>query len=168
MPVIRDIVERFQDRHPGVQLTHRDLNPVDPLTPLRSGEIDVAHLWLPVREPDIVVGPITHTSAVVPAMSTEEAFRPFRTPSGRLVTRGPVVATWDDQLKAIAAGQAVIACPAETARFYSGPGAPIVLRRFGTGISASFPSLREGTCLSDRSSTRSRLSSRSTEPCAKR
>lgn len=112
----------------------------------------MAHLWLPVREPDIVIGPLTHTSPVVLAVasthpyadrdsvcledygdltfvapqspvpaSMEEAFQPFRTPSGRLVARGPVVANWDDQLKAVAAGQAVIACPAESARFYPWP-----------------------------------------------
>lgn len=150
--MIHDIIERFQGRHPGVQLVHRDLNPVDPLTRLRSGEIDVAHLWLPVREPAIVVGPITHTSPVVLALavthpyadrdsvcledygdltfvahrsplpaSMEEVFQPFRTPSGRLVPRGPVVANWDDQLKAVTASQTVIACPAEAARFYPWP-----------------------------------------------
>jgi DNA-binding transcriptional LysR family regulator len=147
--VIHDIVERFRTRHPAVRFVHRDLSSVDPLTPLRSGEIDVAHVWLPVREPDIAVGPITHTSPILLAMaathpyadrgsvcledygdltflahqspipaSMEEAFQPFRTPSGRLIARGPVVANWDDQLKAAGAGLAVFACPAEITRFY--------------------------------------------------
>lgn len=150
--MIQDVLARFRARHPGVHLVHRDLNPVDPLTPLRSDEIDVAHLWLPVREPDIVVGPVTHTSPVVLVLaathpwadrdsvsledygdltfvahrspippSMEEAFQPLRTPSGRLVPRGPEVANWDDQLKAVLAGQAVIACPAEAERFYPWP-----------------------------------------------
>ncbi|MGW3244398.1 LysR substrate-binding domain-containing protein [Streptomyces sp. NPDC001070] len=65
--MIHGIVERFQTRRPAVRLDHRDLSPVNPLTPLRSGEIDAAHLWLPVHEPDITVGPITHTSQIVPA-----------------------------------------------------------------------------------------------------
>lgn len=150
--IIHDTVERFRASHRAADLVHRDLNPVDPLTPLRSGEIDVAHLWLPVREPDITVGPTTHTSPIVLAVaathpfasrdsacledygelvfvghqtpvpaSMEEAFQPFRTPSGRLIARGPVVTNWDDQLKAVSGGQAVIACPAETARFYPWP-----------------------------------------------
>ncbi|MBD2899294.1 hypothetical protein amrb99_82770 [Actinomadura sp. RB99] len=58
---IREIVDWFRARHPAARFVHRELNAVDPLTPLRSGEIDMAHLWLPVREPDITVGPITHT-----------------------------------------------------------------------------------------------------------
>ncbi|MEW2356279.1 LysR family transcriptional regulator [Spirillospora sp. NPDC029432] len=150
--MLDDVLDRFRTRHPGVRLLHRDLNPVDPLTPLQEGEIDVAHLWLPVREPDITVGPITHTSPIVLVMaathpyadresvgledygdltfvahrspipaSMEETFQPFRTPSGRLIPRGPTVSTWDDQLKAVGAGEAVIATPAETARFYPRP-----------------------------------------------
>jgi DNA-binding transcriptional LysR family regulator len=150
--MIQDIVDRFRTCHPAIHFTHRDLNPVDPLTPLRSGEIDIAHLWLPVREPDITIGPITHTSPIVLALaathpyagrdsvrledygdltfvahqspipaSMEETFQPLRTPSGRLIPRGPVVTNWDDQLKAVVAGHAVIACPAEAARFYPWP-----------------------------------------------
>ncbi|MBE1532128.1 hypothetical protein H4W34_001961 [Actinomadura algeriensis] len=30
----------------------------------------MAHLWLPVRGPDITVGPITHTSPIVIAMAS--------------------------------------------------------------------------------------------------
>ncbi len=60
--MIRDLVDRFRHRHPTTRLVERDLNPIDPLTPLRSGTIDLAHLWLPVDEPDISTGPITHTS----------------------------------------------------------------------------------------------------------
>jgi len=151
--MINDIVERFRTRHPAVQFVHRDLNPVDPLTPLRSDEMDVAHVWLPIREPDITVGPVTHTSPIVIGMaathpfadrdsvcledygdltfmqpyqsllppSMEETFQPFRTPSGRLIPRGPVITNWDDQLKAATAGHAVISCPAEAARFYPWP-----------------------------------------------
>lgn len=151
--MIDDVVERFRARHPAVRFVHRDLNPTDPLTPLRSGEMDVAHVWLPIREPDITVGPVTHTSPIVVAMasthpyadrsslcledfaeltfvtphlslvppSMEETFQPFRTPSGRLIARGPVVTSWDDQLKAVSAGHAVIGCPAEAARFYPWP-----------------------------------------------
>ncbi|MEU9024008.1 LysR family transcriptional regulator [Actinomadura sp. NPDC048394] len=150
--MINDIIERFQARRPAAELVHRDLNPVDPLTPLRDGEIDVAHLWLPVREPDISVGPVTHTSPMVLAMaathpyadresismedygdltfmatpsplpaSMEETFQPFRTPSGRLIPRGPTVASWYDILRVVSSGQAVIPLAAENADFYPWP-----------------------------------------------
>lgn len=51
----------------------------------------------------------------------EEAFQPFRTPSGRPVPRGPSVSSWDDQVEAVASGQAVLAVPAEAARFHPWP-----------------------------------------------
>jgi hypothetical protein len=78
--MIKDIVERFRTRCPAMRLLHSELNTIDPLTSLRSGEIDVAHLWLPLREPDITVGPVTHTSPIPASM--EDVFQPWRTPSG--------------------------------------------------------------------------------------
>ncbi|MFB7311050.1 LysR substrate-binding domain-containing protein [Streptomyces sp. NPDC056192] len=72
--MIREIIEHFQTRHPAVRLVHSELSTVDPLTPLRSGEIDVAHVWLPVREPDITVGPITHTSPIVLFMAATHPY----------------------------------------------------------------------------------------------
>ena len=150
--MINDVLERFRTRCPAVQLVHSELSTVDPLTSLRSGEIDVAHLWLPLREPDITVGPITHSSLIVlivaadhpyadresvcqedygdlvfPAhrspipASMEEVFQPFRTPSGRLIARGPVVSSWDDILKVVSAGHAVVSSAAKAARFYPWP-----------------------------------------------
>ncbi|GAA4634040.1 LysR family transcriptional regulator [Actinoallomurus vinaceus] len=150
--MIDQIVELFQERHPNARLVHRDINPVYPFDLLRSGEVDIALLWLPVREPDLTVGPVTHTSpqalmlaathpyadrdsvcredfgdltfiahsSSVPAY-VEEVFQPFHTPSGRPVPRGPLVANFDDELKAVSSGQAVLAVPAEAARFYPWP-----------------------------------------------
>lgn len=60
--MINKIVQLFQTRHPNARLLHRDINPVYPLDLLRSGDVDVALLWLPIREPDLTVGPVTHTS----------------------------------------------------------------------------------------------------------
>jgi DNA-binding transcriptional LysR family regulator len=150
--MIHEVIELFRGLHPDVELTHRDLNPVRPLSQLYAGEVDVAHVWLPVREPGLTVGPVTHASAQVLVVAAthpfaerdsicredfgdltfvapesripvymEEVFQPFHTPSGRPIPRGPVVTNWDDQLKAVSAGQAVIACPAEVARFYPWP-----------------------------------------------
>ncbi|GAA3207767.1 LysR family transcriptional regulator [Dactylosporangium siamense] len=72
--LIQEIMDRFRTRHPNVQLVHREINIVDPLTPLRAGELDVALLWLPIGEPDITVGPVTHTSSVVLAMSASHPY----------------------------------------------------------------------------------------------
>lgn len=150
--MINEAVESFQRRHPTVRLDHRDINPVTPLDALRSEQVDIALLWLPVREPDVTVGPITHTSPVVLLLAAshpyadrdsvcledygdltfvahessipphmEEVFQPFRTPSGRSIQRGPLITNWDDQVKAVSAGQAVIATVAEAARFYPWP-----------------------------------------------
>ncbi|NEW27135.1 LysR family transcriptional regulator [Nocardia cyriacigeorgica] len=150
--MVDKLVELFRSRFPDVLIDHRDINPVSPFTLLRSGEIDMAHLWLPVHEPDLTVGPATHTSAILLMLATthpyadrtsvrledygdltfvnptspvpasmEAAFQPFRTPSGRPVPRGPEVSSWDDQVKAVASGQAALAVPAEAARFYAWP-----------------------------------------------
>ncbi|MEV0417427.1 LysR family transcriptional regulator [Streptosporangium canum] len=72
--MIREIVDRFRNRRPAVRLVHRELNVVDPLTSLRAGEVDVAHLWLPVGEPDITTGPVTHTSPVVVVMTATHPY----------------------------------------------------------------------------------------------
>ncbi|WP_406318292.1 LysR family transcriptional regulator [Streptosporangium sp. NBC_01639] len=72
--MIREIVDRFRNRRPTVRLVHRELNVVDPLTSLRAGEVDVAHLWLPVGEPDITTGPVTHTSSVVVVMTATHPY----------------------------------------------------------------------------------------------
>lgn len=150
--MLGDLLDSFQRQHPAVRVVHRDINPVHPLDLLRSGEIDVGHVWLPVREPDLTVGPVTHTCAQVLVVAAthpfarrasvgredfgdltfvahtssipahmEEVFQPFHTPAGRPIARGPLVSTWDDQLKAVGSGQAVIAAVAESARFYPWP-----------------------------------------------
>ncbi|NUU26370.1 MAG: LysR family transcriptional regulator [Streptomycetaceae bacterium] len=150
--MIGPAVRLFRDRHPEVRLEQRDINHIEPFALLRSGEVDVGHMWLPVREPDLTVGPVTHTSEIrlmvaaghpyaardqvcledygdltfvahkgsVPAYM-EEVFQPFHTPAGRPIARGPVIANWDEQLKAVGSGDAVLATPAEAARFYSWP-----------------------------------------------
>ncbi|MFI9815072.1 LysR family transcriptional regulator [Saccharothrix variisporea] len=179
--MVGEIVELFRTRYPDVHVDHRDINPVTPLAQLRSGEVDVAHLWLPVHEPDLTTGPITHTSPIllmladshpyagrsslcledygdltfvsptapVPA-AMEEAFQPFRTPAGRPIPRGPSVSSWDDQVKAVVSGQAVLAVPAEAARFYAWPNltyvpvrdAPPVQWAFAWRTAAETPQIR--------------------------
>jgi DNA-binding transcriptional LysR family regulator len=150
--MVDKFVELFRARHPDVHIDHRDINPVTPLAQLRSGEVDVAHVWLPIHEPDLTTGPVTHSSPILLMLADshpyadrpsvcledygdltfvsptspvptamEEAFQPFRTPSGRLIPRGPSVSSWDDEVKAVVSGRAVLAVPAEAARFYPWP-----------------------------------------------
>lgn len=63
--MISDLLKTFQTRYPGVRLQHREIQPPSPLDLLRSGEVDVAWLWLPIREPDLTAVPIAHMSPVM-------------------------------------------------------------------------------------------------------
>jgi DNA-binding transcriptional LysR family regulator len=49
----------------------REVLPTDPFGLLRAGRIDVAVLWLPVREPDLTVGPELHTEPLVLAVASD-------------------------------------------------------------------------------------------------
>jgi len=55
----------FRSRFPQVDLRLREIRIDDPFTPVRSGDVDVALLWLPVDEPDLHVGPTTFTEPIV-------------------------------------------------------------------------------------------------------
>ncbi|NGN67377.1 LysR family transcriptional regulator [Streptomyces sp. A7024] len=52
------LTRAFRARHPGCELTFREVPFSDPFGQLRAGEIDVQTCWLPVREPDLTVGPV--------------------------------------------------------------------------------------------------------------
>jgi DNA-binding transcriptional LysR family regulator len=54
---IAAVLDLFRQRHPQCELRLREILPVDPFAALRAGWVDVAMLWLPIREPDIAVGP---------------------------------------------------------------------------------------------------------------
>ena len=56
-PQLAQIIQRFEQRHPGAKLTIRDLRFDDPLGPLRRGEIDIMACRLPIEQPDLTVGP---------------------------------------------------------------------------------------------------------------
>lgn len=149
---ISNVTDLFRRRYPGVELRFREIHPADPFTPLRSGEVDVGVLWLPVRETDLTVGPVLRSSPVmvmaarthplaapdsvtledlgdhvvlgpagpIPAYM-EDSLVPFRTPSGRLVRRGPRVNTFQEVLTTVAAGHAVALTQAEAADYYQWP-----------------------------------------------
>ncbi|TDB73961.1 LysR substrate-binding domain-containing protein [Micromonospora sp. KC721] len=68
---IADVTTRFRALNPQCEVQFREVRVSDPFGPLRSGEVDVAVLWLPVREPDLTVGPVVRTSPVYLMMSTD-------------------------------------------------------------------------------------------------
>ncbi|MFE6908210.1 LysR family transcriptional regulator [Streptomyces erythrochromogenes] len=80
---IRPLIEEFRSRHPGgeVQLLESRLS--DPFGPLRADQVDAQVLWLPVQEPDLIVGPVVLTEGRVLAV-----------PSGSDMARLDSV-TWD-------------------------------------------------------------------------
>lgn len=71
---IADATAQFRARFPDCELTFREVRISDPFGPLRSGEIDIALLWLPVREPDLTVGPVVRTSPIYLMMSVDHPY----------------------------------------------------------------------------------------------
>jgi DNA-binding transcriptional LysR family regulator len=49
---------RFRERYPACGLSFHEVRFTDPFGPLRAGDIDLQTCWLPVREPDLTVGPV--------------------------------------------------------------------------------------------------------------
>ncbi|MEW9552375.1 LysR substrate-binding domain-containing protein, partial [Nonomuraea sp. NPDC050783] len=58
---LRPFWDAFRARHPHWGLRVRYNGFVRPFAPLRDGEIDALICWLPVREPDVSVGPVVFT-----------------------------------------------------------------------------------------------------------
>jgi DNA-binding transcriptional LysR family regulator len=75
---LRDVIEEFRTRFPSCDLALHEIHFSDPFTALRAGELDLALLWRPVREPDLVEGPVLLTEGRVLAVWTghELADRP--------------------------------------------------------------------------------------------
>jgi hypothetical protein len=48
----------FRERYPTCSLSFHEVGFSDPFGPLRAGDIDLQTCWLPVREPDLTVGPV--------------------------------------------------------------------------------------------------------------
>ncbi|MEU4725634.1 LysR family transcriptional regulator [Nonomuraea dietziae] len=58
---LRPFWEAFRARHPQWELRIRYNGFIRPFAPLRSGDVDALICWLPVREPDLTVGPVLFT-----------------------------------------------------------------------------------------------------------
>lgn len=149
---ITDVTGRFRARHPGCELRFREIQIGHPFRQLRSGEVDLALIWLPVHEADLTVGPVLRARPLVLLVGAShplarrtsvcmedlgdctvlmpsgpvpeywyEALVPTHTPGGRLIRRGPQVATWQEGLAAVAAGEFVTPVQAEAAHYYRWP-----------------------------------------------
>ncbi|MFG3258656.1 LysR family transcriptional regulator [Streptomyces sp. NPDC048172] len=143
---LRPVLGPFADQHPECELQIRSLSFADPFGPLRAGDVDVALLWLPVREPDLTVGPTVFTESIVLALSAahplaqkesvsyedlvgevlmdgvtpdywREAIVPSRTPSGRSLTVGPTVTNFEQMLPILATGEAMSPVHAQGVRY---------------------------------------------------
>ncbi|GGU55589.1 LysR family transcriptional regulator [Lentzea flava] len=66
---LRNVIDAFRDRYPACDVSLQEIHFSDPFSQLRAGELDLAVLWRPVREPDLIEGPV-------------------------LLTEGRVIATW--------------------------------------------------------------------------
>lgn len=65
---LREVITRFRSRFPACDVALQEVHFSDPFTALRSGELDLALLWRPVREPDLVEGPVALTEGRVLAV----------------------------------------------------------------------------------------------------
>ncbi|MFI9561565.1 LysR family transcriptional regulator [Nonomuraea endophytica] len=70
LPELRTRFDAFARCHPDVDLRIGHVEFGDAFGPLRRNEIDIAVVWLPVREVDLTVGPVLFTDSIVLAMST--------------------------------------------------------------------------------------------------
>lgn len=55
---VRDVIDAFRDRYPACDVALQEIHFSDPFGPLLAGDVDLAVLWRPVREPDLVEGPV--------------------------------------------------------------------------------------------------------------
>ncbi|MFI6520416.1 LysR substrate-binding domain-containing protein [Spirillospora sp. NPDC050679] len=147
---LRPFLETFADRDPGTELQIRSMAFGDPFGPLRNGQVDIAVLWLPVREPDLTVGPVLFTEPIVLCVPADhplagresvsqedladqvvidtpmprywrEAVLPSHTPGGRPIAVGPKVADILEAIAVVASGEAVTPVHAQTERYFNRP-----------------------------------------------
>lgn len=64
-------LDLFRQRHPQCEPRMREILPSDPFGGLRAGRVDIGLLWLPVREPDLAVGPELYTEPLVLAVASD-------------------------------------------------------------------------------------------------
>lgn len=65
----RDLIDAFRRRYADCVVQVREIHFSDPLGPLRAGQVDVALLWRPIREPGLTEGPVVLTEGRVLAVA---------------------------------------------------------------------------------------------------
>jgi DNA-binding transcriptional LysR family regulator len=60
-PHLPDIIGLFEARHPACRVVVSEIAWTDPLGPLRCGDVDLTAIRFPLRQPDLVVGPVLTT-----------------------------------------------------------------------------------------------------------
>ncbi|WP_031089667.1 LysR family transcriptional regulator, partial [Streptomyces sp. NRRL WC-3549] len=65
------VFDLFRTRHPEVRLRMKEINFTDPFGALRDGSVQVATSWLPIREPDLTVGPVVAAEPLVLMVATD-------------------------------------------------------------------------------------------------
>ncbi|MBO2463513.1 LysR family transcriptional regulator [Actinomadura sp. LCR2-06] len=143
--------KRFRELHPQWQLQIRPGSLTDPFAGLRTGDVDVLVAWLPVEEPDLIVGPallvdrrilgvaadheLAERSSVPldafadhPQASAhlnldywEDQYLPFYTPSGHAIERSEFVADAGELINLVATGEIVHPFPGHVTRYWSLP-----------------------------------------------
>ena len=114
-PHLLSIIDLFEMRHPECHVHLGQLRQDDILGELRRGDVDLITTWLPIEQPDVVIGPILNREPRVVAVAPDhplaersrvsmddvadhpvvrfaelppelqEAWAPSRTPSGRAI-----------------------------------------------------------------------------------
>jgi DNA-binding transcriptional LysR family regulator len=57
-PRLVEIVDAFSAQHPECQVEIVQVSWDDPLAPIRDGDVQLMACWLPLEQPDLVVGPV--------------------------------------------------------------------------------------------------------------
>ncbi|MEU7896282.1 LysR family transcriptional regulator [Nonomuraea sp. NPDC049152] len=148
---LRRYWETFRSRHPQWGL-HLGIAPwVDPFLGLRRGEMDMLLTWLPVLEPDLIMGPKMFTDRRVLTLTVDhelasrtratfemlgdfplplakpapdywlEAYTPRQTPEGNRIEPGSVVTNNDELYSLLGMGEIINASPAHVARYFARP-----------------------------------------------
>ncbi|WP_235948644.1 LysR family transcriptional regulator [Nocardia terrae] len=148
---LNPVIEAFNDRYPDCTVELVDFPHSEPFTALRAKAVDLALIWLPVREPDLTVGPVVMTEGrVLAAAATAEiatrsaltmedlaecvfpsvgnvpqywieGMLPAATPGGIPIARGPEAASFFEILPLIMSGAVVSPMNAHVAWTYTPP-----------------------------------------------
>ncbi|HEX6445131.1 MAG TPA: LysR family transcriptional regulator [Streptosporangiales bacterium] len=84
------LVITFERRHPGCQIVMHEVPIMDPLGPLRGGEIDVLTNWLALDDPDLTLGPSIGDYARVLAVAAHHPLATHESVSAEVLADYPV------------------------------------------------------------------------------